>query len=48
MWERRPVMRCRGFNSFLHWAVKNRLITPGLEVKKIKAESPRSLGTARL
>jgi len=27
----------RNLNAFLHWAVKNRFIAPGLEVKKIKA-----------
>jgi len=26
----------RNLNAFLHWAVKNRFIAPGLEVKKIK------------
>jgi hypothetical protein len=31
----------RNLNAFLHWAVKNRLIAPGLEVKKIKvAQKP--------
>jgi hypothetical protein len=31
----------RNLNAFLHWAVKNRFIAPGLEVKKIKvAQKP--------
>jgi integrase len=31
----------RNLNAFLHWAVKNRFVAPGLEVKKIKvAQKP--------
>lgn len=31
----------RNVNAFLHWAVKNRFIAPGLEIKKIKvAQKP--------
>jgi integrase len=31
----------RNLNAFLHWAVKNRFIAPGLEIKKVKvAQKP--------
>lgn len=38
----------RNLNAFLHWAVKNRFIAPGLEVKKVKvAQKPVAALTAQ-
>lgn len=38
----------RNLNAFLHWAVKNRFIAPGLEVKKVKvAQKPVTALTAQ-